>query len=145
MGDLWVPGSAQSPGVAGDGLQTHIDLYDSDLLVIEQILIRLQRHTNTQMNLQGFVDEARERFGEAGFKVAVAIYEVQSPGPLPVGSYVPEITIQDRLTREEFDRDKMTWEVQSDILEIDPTPGAMQLDGTIKSPSKATSFSTPRE
>ena len=117
-----------------------VDLYDSDLLVIEQVQNALNLRVGMHLDVDGYAREIKERFGEAGFLVDVAIMQVTGPGPLPMGTYVPQITILSRVTPEQFDREKMTWEVQHDILEIEETPGAMQRDGTIKSPAQLTSF-----
>lgn len=141
-GELWVPPSARQPQQVSEGLDSMIDLYDSDIMTIEAVTEQLERSVGEAREVQGFVEEAIERFGLAGFRVKVDIYEVQGPGPLPIGTYVPHITIEERLTREEFDRERMSWEVQNDILEIDPNPGSIQPDGSVRSPSHTTGFTS---
>jgi hypothetical protein len=112
-----------------------IDLLDSDILVIEDVLKRLEAGTTKSRDLEGFRKEVIERFGLAGFVVRCDVYESNVPG-----MYVPEISILDKTADATvFDHDRMTWEVQHDILGID-TPGALTPDGTIITPSKSVAF-----
>lgn len=118
-----------------------IELYDSDLLKIEKVWEALNLKQMTQVDLERYRQEVIERFAEAGFQVDVVMMVVEEPGPIPVGTYVPEISILDRIEPErEFDIDRMVHEVQHDLLEIDPNPGVVQLDGTVRSPAQVTSF-----
>ena len=120
-------------------METLIDLYDSDLLTIEGVVLKLEHMTMKPGNLQAFQDEVIERFGLAGFHVDVEWHVVESPGAVPVGTMMPTIRILGRVEPEEqFDREKMMHEVQHDILGIDPNPGAVQRDGSVKSLSKST-------
>jgi hypothetical protein len=45
---------------------------------------------------------------------------------------------------EGFDHDQQAWEVQHDVLGIDPNPGAIQPDGSIKSVPRVTSLNTTK-
>lgn len=143
MSELWTPGGTHKPDPTqyGDGFNSMIELYDSDLLVIERVLKALEARQGSNQNLQAFVDEAKERFGLAGYVVEVNMYQVTGPGPLPIGTFVPDIIIKGRTEKQpEFDREQMAWEVQQDILGIDENPGTIRADGTVESPKHTTSF-----
>jgi hypothetical protein len=139
---LWLPkGTASAPKDDG-GINTQIDLYDSDLLRIEQAVTALQRHANKPGDLGNIEDEIIERFGLQGYTVKVQWWVTEEPGPLgAAGTMIPSITIEGRVERgHEFDHEKMQYEVQTNILGIDDQPGAMTRDGSIKSPAKSTSM-----
>ena len=117
-------------------METLVDLLDSDILVIEGVLKRIHADTHHARDMEGFRKEVVERFGIAGFRVRCDVYTSNIPGV-----FVPEITIEDKTSDATvFDHDRMTWEVQQDILGIS-TPGAITPNGTIITPSKSTSFS----
>lgn len=138
---LWLPqGTSTGPKNDG-GIETLIDLYDSDLLKIEYAVNALQRHANKPGDLGNIEDEIIERFGLQGYAVKVQWWVTEEAGPLGAqGTMIPAITVEARVDRHEFDHEKMQYEVQTNLLGIDEQPGSMTRDGTIKSPSKSTSM-----
>ena len=117
-----------------------IEPYDSEIPKIERVLAELSRKVGTRQDHQAFRREAEERFAEIGFVVSVLLV----PGEDAV--LYPKISITGRITKTEFDPEKMAWEVQHDVLGIDE-PGVVSQtkDGLIvvKDPKKLTSFSGP--
>ena len=107
----------------GSDVECDLDLYDSDVLAIEQVLDALNESRTRATTVDGWRREIEERFHEAGFKVAVVLRQVESM-ERPDGSVVhtsgdyihTSITINARVEPEgEFDHQKMAHEVQRDI------------------------------
>jgi hypothetical protein len=132
-------------------VETTLDLLDSEILVIEKVVKKLNSYKN-QMGLLEFGDAVEEEFGEAGYK-AYVVWHFPDGTTIPHASLEftltvavgrmaapdPEITIVDRITPiASFDHERMSWEVQRDILDID-TPGAIGRSGLI-TPPKSVAF-----
>lgn len=95
-----------------------IELYDSDILVIEKIWDALrERYQSLRRNYLAFENEARERFAAAGFLVSVSWFGY-AVGGQPQEGAMPEITVTGRCEPHEFDHDKMVHEVTRNILEL---------------------------
>ena len=147
-GDSFFPGaidlaqhiSAKQASPAEDDLTHGIDLYDSEILQIEKVLAKLKEKAQHQVNYQHFQDEIKERFAEIGFRVDVSWWETNVDGLRQ-----PEITIQARMERHTFDRDRMTHEVTNDILDLgeggviktDKSQVAAMMDGSYRGNSVA--------
>jgi hypothetical protein len=92
-----------------------IDLYDSEILAAEKVLEVLNKKQKTHMQLEDFRIEAIERFQDVGLEVDVKCYDTKEPGV-----YAFDLEILGRLTKEEFDYEKMAHEVTTDILGVLP-------------------------
>jgi hypothetical protein len=104
------------------GVDTSIELYDSDLLVIEAVLMMLNEKVGTRRNIQAFHDEIIGRFAEGvdgvGFRVSVTWHEY-AVGGQKVDGAMPEIMILGRIEEEtEFDRERQQAQVVGNILEL---------------------------
>jgi hypothetical protein len=105
-------------------VDTSIELYDEDLLKIEQVLMVLNDKTGTRRNIQAFHDEIIGRFAEINLRVSVVWHEYAIGGQKVAGGAMPEIMINGRIEEEEFDRERQQHEVVSNILELPgQTPG----------------------
>ena len=62
----------------GTDVECDLDLYDSDVLAIEQVLDALNESRTRATTVDGWRREIEERFHEAGFKVAVVLRQVES-------------------------------------------------------------------
>ena len=104
---------AQMGGMAGtDDLTKTMDVHDSEINMIHEILNILRRRSASVRNYDDFQREIIERFGQIGFVVDVRWYETDQPGVL-----MPEINISNRTEKGfHFDRDKQVHEVTNDIL-----------------------------
>lgn len=112
-----------------------IDLYDTEIMAIGDVLGQLNATTHHPRNLEGFRKEVIERFGLAGFVVTCVVFESNESGV-----FLPEITVVGRVEKlPEFDHDRQRFEVQTDVAGIS-TPGAITPNGTIIEPSKSTAF-----
>jgi hypothetical protein len=90
-----------------------IEIHDSEIIGIEKVLeILRRRQGQAGVNLEGFRQEAMDRFAAIGFKVAVRAYETDQEGVVAF-----DIDIVDRLAGE-FDQDKAVWEATHDVLEL---------------------------
>jgi hypothetical protein len=92
-----------------------IELYDSDILVVEKVLHIIQeRARESSRDYDAFDREIKERFFDAGYIVDVKWYSTNVDGV-----YAPDIEIVGRTEKQgEFDHEKMAHEVTSDILEL---------------------------
>jgi hypothetical protein len=92
-----------------------IELYDSDILVVEKILnIIKERATERSHDYDAFDREIKERFFDAGYIVDVKWYSTNVQDV-----YSPDIEIIGRTEKQgEFDHEKMGHEVVNDILEL---------------------------
>lgn len=104
---LWTPGM-------DSGLNVGIEVYDSEIPLIESVLERLnQKQGKGGVNLEAFRKEIIERFAGIGFVVTVKLYTTNQED-----LYVPVIEINGRTEKKEFDPDRMVHEVTNDILEL---------------------------
>lgn len=91
-----------------------IDLYDSEVKILQETLATLQGRTYKRHNLQAFDDEVVERFAEKGFEVQVAWHETNERG-----LFMPVIEVVGRIERlKEFDHDRMRHEVVGNLLDL---------------------------
>ncbi len=106
--------------------------YDSEILAIEKVKHRLDELRRSPINPQDFVDRAKEWFAEIGFDVTVNVFymgEVKGYHPItnePMVEQIPQywepdITVNGRIDKHEFDHDRMADEVRSNLLQL---PGA---------------------
>lgn len=99
-------------GPAADDLTKTIDLYDSEVLAIEQVYLLLQEKAREgSHDYDAFDREIKERFQDIGFVVDVVWYHSQIESVK-----IPEIVVKARIERGEFDRDRMVHEVTNDLL-----------------------------
>lgn len=116
-----------------------VDIYDSEIPLIEGVLAQLNAKVGKPMVVENFRKEAIERFAEIGFKVLFRTFDTTQPG-----LYTFEVDIVDRMEPEAhgFDHAKQSWEIQHALLGID-TPGAMTPSGFI-TPPKSVSMNTKK-
>jgi len=110
---------------------------DEEVIQIGNVMATLYAKEGSRAYMEGFRLEIIERFGLAGFEVHVDVHQTNVDG-----TYIPEVTVMGRCSPTAFDHERQQWAVQNNILGIDETPGAIQRDGSIKSPSKATSMAS---
>lgn len=132
--------------------------YDHEIIKIEEAL-RVINAYKPGMGFGEFAEAAEHEFYIRGFKISLVWV---FPSPLPGGEEVevphgmmdfymaaragqrmpapsPSISIIGRTSDQEFDHERMSWEVQHDILGIDPNPGALTKGGLL-TPAKSTSM-----
>lgn len=104
---------SQMGGMAGtDDLTKTMDVHDSEINMIHEILGVLRRRSASVRNYDDFQREIIDRFERIGFVVDVRWYETDVPGVL-----MPEINISNRTEKGYvFDRDKQVAEVTGDLL-----------------------------
>ncbi len=103
-------------------VEAEVDLYDSDILKIEQVIKVLNRRVWTRQDHGAFIREAKDRFHAIGLEVDVLMLPMDDQH-----GWDPKITIMRRVEqRHEFDPEKMAWEVQRDVLGIDE-PGTVSM------------------
>jgi hypothetical protein len=91
-----------------------IELYDSDILVLEPVLQMIRRRSEGRRDYDAFDREIKERFHDIGFVVDVKWFETNL-----AEVKMPEIDIVGRVEPEaQFDHDKMQHEVVNDILDL---------------------------
>jgi len=91
-----------------------IELYDSDILVVERVLNIVRERGQNRRDYDAFDREIKERFFDAGYVVDVKWYHTNIEG---VKS--PDIEIVGRTEKQgEFDHEKMAHQVTEDILEL---------------------------
>jgi hypothetical protein len=122
-------------------MESLIQLYDSDIFKIEDVLRKVNARQGTRMEVDAFVREVEDRFAtEAGLKVEVVTFEdIDEPG-----FFAFNFVIRDRIETDPFDHERMAHEVQHDILGLS-TPGKLTPDGVLLSPGKVTSMSKPKD
>jgi hypothetical protein len=105
------------------GVDTLIQLYDSDLLKIEEILDVLNRRKGQRIDYEGWTREVKDRFHKIGLIVSILWYEAGAERP--DGSLekiddtlIPEIVVRGRVDKHVFDHERMGHEVQNDLLEL---------------------------
>lgn len=107
-------------------LSSAIELNDADILKVESVLQVLNsRGPGQRRNLEDFRKEILERFGGAGFKTDVKVFEALTYGGEQIFVYKIEI-----IGRYEgaFDPDQMVAEVTADVLDLG-TKGVIKSSG----------------
>lgn len=103
-----------------------IEVQDSEIPRIEAVLQVLNsRGPGQRRDLESFRQEIMERFGAAGYRVDVRVYEAETYGSEMI--YVYKIVIEERLEGQ-FDPDQQVAEVTSDILDLG-TKGVINTSG----------------
>lgn len=92
-----------------------IELYDHEILAAEKVLEKLNEKQGKNVDLEDFRREAIDRFNAAGLVVDVKAYTTKLPGV-----FTFDMEILGRHSREEFDYEKMAYEVTNDILDLLP-------------------------
>lgn len=105
------------------GVDTLIQLYDSDIIKIEEILEALNKRKGQRTDYERWTAETKERFHRVGLLVSVRWYEAgveRVDGSLEKldDTLIPEIVIIGRVPSKTFvfDHDQMAHEVQNDLL-----------------------------
>lgn len=93
------------------GADVFPDLYDSDIIKLEDVLRRLQERARSSINMEAFRKEAVERFQDAGFKVDVKVWETNVKGV-----YAFDLEFVGKIDAEPFDHERMHHEVTGDLL-----------------------------
>jgi hypothetical protein len=102
-------------------LNSQIDLYDSEIILIEQVLGKINEKQGKTIPLEPFRREIIERFEEIGLVVIVQVYSTMDSGGLPLDDvYAFDIMISDRCERKHFDMDRQRYEVVNDVAGIEP-------------------------
>lgn len=95
-------------------VQINFEPYDSEVLEIERVLLWLNENiVGKRSNVDGTDRMIIDKFHEAGFVVSVKWFTSTE-----LGTYIPEVTVEDRVEGEEFDHDRMVHEVTNDILDL---------------------------
>lgn len=104
-----------------------IELYDSEVLKIEDVLLKLNEKVGTERNIKDFEREIKDRFADIGLIVEVNWYEYAVEGTKIEGGAMPQVTITGRVEGpEEFDYDRQRHEVVGNVLELPgQTPGEL--------------------
>lgn len=99
-------------------VQSDVELYDSDRAALAGLVNFLNaRHLNHTKDPERFAKEVVERFFAIGFHTEVRIFVLEDRVTGEVAGWEPSIIIEDRVNpEEEFDHDRMRYEVRSDIL-----------------------------
>lgn len=98
--------------------QDGIELYDSEIPIIESVLRALNQKVATRTNVDGFDREIKDRFLNAGFEVDIKWWEALVNGE---PCLQPEITITGRVEKQDdnlFDHARQAHEVQTDLLDL---------------------------
>jgi hypothetical protein len=103
-------------------LTSTIDLTDSDILKVEQVIKVINDQQGRRTDMDGFRRQIIDRFHDAGFVVEVKCYTTNQRG-----LYAFDIEIRDRVEGE-FDPERQVYEATNDILGLDGVNG-----GVIKS------------
>jgi hypothetical protein len=91
------------------------EVLDSEVLEIEQVITALgERRQNRSLNLEAFRREAVERFGEIGFICDVVVWHTDVEGV-----FAFDFNLTGRTARKAFDRERMSHEVQNNLLEVE--------------------------
>lgn len=95
------------------GINSQVDLYDSELLAIERGPLRYaQERAGKRLNVDRFTKDLAEQFEHIGLGVEVKVFTTASEDV-----YAFEVEIQKRLLSV-FDHDQMIHEVVNNILEL---------------------------
>jgi len=108
-------------GKGTNGVDTMIDLYDSEILKIEQVIAQLNAEdVGKRKDIDTFDRKVRELFFKIGFVVDVQCWSSRDGrgNPIP-DTFLFDIVIQRRLDeRHEFDHDRLVHEITNDILDL---------------------------
>jgi hypothetical protein len=97
-----------------------IDLYDSDLIKMEDVVAVLNRKVGTRTSIEAFDKEIKERMAEAGYLVDVKWNEFAKGGKKVEDGAMPTIEVIGRVEVEkEFDHDKLAHEIRDNILNLE--------------------------
>lgn len=100
-------------------LNSHVELYDSDLLALEQgPMAWMKSKQQSSMNLEDFRRAVVEKFADAGFKVDVKVFDTNQEGV-----YAFDVEIREKIERKAFDFDRQVHEVTRNILELPDQEG----------------------
>ena len=102
-----------------------IDLYDSEVLLLEKVLEQLNQKQGKSVNLEAFRKEGVERLASIGLVADAKVYETTQEG-----IYAFDFEIKGRNNNQSWDPDKQVFEVTNDILDVLPNSEKGQ---TIKS------------
>lgn len=97
---------------------SQIELYDSEIPIVESVLRALNQKVATMSSVDAFDREAKDRFRNAGFEVSINWYDAIVNDER---CYLPEIAITGRIERKDddlFDHERQAHEVQTDLLEL---------------------------
>lgn len=107
------------------GVQSQIQLYDSEILKIEEVLDAINKRKGQRTDYERWTNEVKDRFHRVGLVVSVLWYEAgveRADGSLEKldGTLIPEIVVKDRVESKTFafDHEQMGHEVQNDLLEL---------------------------
>lgn len=119
MSGLILPPSARQEPQGG--VDSTIDLYDSDILRIEKVLDQLNAEdVGKKRDVEAVVQKITDLFARIGLRVDVKVWTAaDARGQEVEGVFIPEITINGRVDpKHEFDYDRMVHEVTNDLLEL---------------------------
>lgn len=106
-----------------------LNVLDSEVLAIERVHLALQdRARGRKLNYNDFEREAKERFAEIGFVVAVNWYRFSVDGVEQEDAAMPEITVTGRTEAKAWDPDRQVHEAVSNILELPGQDGWIKTD-----------------
>jgi len=106
------------------GVESLIQLYDSDIIKIEEILEALNKRKGQRTDYERWTAEVKDRFHKIGLLVSVLWYEAgveRADGSMEKidGTLIPEIVVRERADKRfAFDHEQMGHEVQNDLLEL---------------------------
>lgn len=105
------------------GVDSLIQLYDSDIIEIEKVLEVLNKRKGQRTDYARWTEETKDRFFRIGLLVSVRWYEAgveRADGTMEKleGTFIPEIVIKGRAEKHAFDHEQMSHEVQNDLLEL---------------------------
>lgn len=107
------------------GVESMIQLYDSEILKIEEVLDALNKRKGQRTDYARWTEEAKDRFHRVGLVASIRWYEAgveRADGSMEKldGVLIPEIVIVDRVNSSTFafDHEQMGHEVQNDLLEL---------------------------
>ena len=105
-----------------------IDLYDSEIPILQDVVDALNQKTGKHVNMEGFRKEIIGRFEESGFIVKVKVYSTADQGYLPLDDvYAFDIEIIGRCEPRPFDYDRMRYEVVHDVAGLEPDKKGLKI------------------
>jgi hypothetical protein len=106
----------------GDASVSIIDIHDSEVMRIGDVLAKLNEKRGKYTNMEAFRQEIIGRFQDAGFGVRVTVFETDVPDV-----YAFDIDVNERLEGT-FDPDRQVHEVTSDLAGLG-TGGVIKTEG----------------
>lgn len=113
-----------------------INLYDSEILKIEQVLGDLKMRAVSRRNYEDFDREIKEKLAEAGFVATVHWFTAAGPDNVQIPDMLmPEVTIDGRIATDgsilgadqfTFDHDRQVHEVTRNLLELPDQDGVIK-------------------